>query len=160
MNKNKVIRIAFLSGLVLIPATMFYLISKRRTKLTDEILDKIGDVTETSVEGYKKYFDPNYHKNQSGQIPVKNYCVITQSKINELRDKIFDSIDGLGTHESKLFSTMRSLQDMVQLSQISNSYYIKYDSDMFTDILKELSKKENYELANAFIGKPKYRICE
>jgi hypothetical protein len=159
MNKNKVIRIAFLSGLVLIPATMFYMISKRRTKLTDEILDEIGDVTETSVEGYKKYFNKNYWRGQSGDIPQgTNYVLLKTSKVTELRDKIFNSMDGLGTNESRLYSTLSSLDDMVQLSQISDSYTQRYDKSMFKDIIDELNKKENYELADALIGKPKYRI--
>jgi hypothetical protein len=138
---------------------MFYTISKRRTKLTDEILEEIGEVTETSVEGYKKYFNPNYWKNRTGEIPVNNYCLTEAWKVYKIRDEIIDSIDGAGTKETLLYGTLRRIDDMVQLSQVSDEFYKMKKQDMFTRIIEELSVKENYTLADALIGKPKYSIC-
>lgn len=116
--------------------------------LVFKIAGKIG-LIETKKDKEKKravetltlleYFNPAYFKNKSFK-PLGS--VISDALAVDIRK----SIKGFGTNEDLLFSTFSKLKNKINISEVAEAYYKKYQSDLKADILKDLNDTEKEKL--------------
>jgi len=109
-----------------------------------KILQSVGIVeTKKSKEEKNKtikvinsdYFNPNYYKTV-----LHKFLDLEVSKryAHDLRV----AFSGFGTDEGAVYSTFKKLDNKVQISEISSSYYIQYKRDLKADLLDELNESE------------------
>ena len=140
MTRNQ--QIGIYGGLVAVPMSYFIISYLNRTirfnKLAGEIAGVVGGTSLPDV-AQDNAFDPEYWKGHT--IPVSNYYIMSQNDIIRHRDQLYDAMHGgtgWGTNEDKIVGVFRSLRDKVAISQVADSYQIRYGDDLYADIMSEL----------------------
>lgn len=112
-----------------------------KTKAKKEEISNIQEIREV------EYFNPTYYKT----VKAKN---LPENLSLELAREIRKAVRGGGTNEDRLYSAFSRMYNKTNISQVAESYYLEYKSDMKTDILNDLNKKEVSSLMELIKSKP------
>jgi hypothetical protein len=103
--------------------------------------DKARTEAETNLRE-AKYFNPSYLSDKLDYYKPLGNPGITYTK--ELRK----AIAGSGTDEEKIFSIFGRLNNKMNISEISLQYRKGYNRDLLSDLLNDLTEKEQLTLWN------------
>ena len=146
MTRNQ--QIGIYGGLVAVPLSYFMLSYVNRrvrfNKLAGEIAGAEGGTSLPDI-AQDDAFDPQYWKGAT--IPITNYYILSPNEIIKYREQLYHSMHGgtgWGTDEDEMLGVFRSLRDKVALSQVADSYQMRYGYDLYSDIMGELESDDIY----------------
>jgi len=99
-----------------------------------------------------EYFNPLLHLNTS------NFQRLPDDLVNSYAASIRKAIRFWGTNEALLFSTFRRFYNKYNISQVADRYLQRYNDDMRSDIINDLSKKDLATLDNIINSLPQRNI--
>ena len=142
-------------GLLLVAGGGAYFVGRsiQRNKLYKQISAKIG-VSSANLSSYDDWFDPNYYKDKTGK--SENYATVNSSQLIKWADSINDAFGYWNDDEEQIYAVMRAVPDGVALSQLSELYGTRHESDLKEDI-NGLDKDEVVKVANILASKESYR---
>tara|TARA_R110000751_G_C13604919_1_gene462634 strand:+ start:141 stop:647 length:507 start_codon:yes stop_codon:yes gene_type:complete len=141
-------KIALFGGLIAVPLTaftIFSLIRKKRYMKLRSLIDplkggkNLKDIPDDPT--LAQAFDIYYH--QGATIPHQNYWKAPNKKVMGWRDDIYIAGHGvyhsMGTDEARMEGAFRAMPDKVAVSQVADSYFRRYNLDLYADMLSELN---------------------
>lgn len=137
METNDKIKIALTVAVIAIVVFLVYklagkigLVKTREQKEKDKAVESLT---------LSEYFNPSYYKNKSAK-PLGNS--IADSFAKDIRK----ALKGFGTNEDLIYSTFAKLKNKVNISELADTYNIKYKADLKADIMNDLNDKEKAKL--------------
>ena len=142
-------------GFLLVAGGGAYFVGRsiQRNKLYKQISAKIG-VSSANLSSYDDWFDPNYYKDKTGK--SENYATVNSSQLLQWADSIDDAFGYWNDDEEQIYAVFRAVPDGVALSQLSELYGTRHESDLKEDI-NGLDKDEVVKVANILASKESYR---
>ncbi len=137
METNDKIKIALTLVVIFIILFLVFKLAGKvgliKTK-ADKEREKAVESLTTSV-----YFNPSYYKGKSSK-------PLGVSIADALAKDVRKSLKGFGTNEDLLYSTFAKLKSKTNISELADTYNVKYRSDLKADIMKDLNDKEKSKL--------------
>lgn len=73
---------------------------------------------------------------------TKTFKRLSDVEVLQAVNRIVKALQGWGTNESALFSVFKTLDNKMQISQISEKWFKNFGTDMLTEIKNELRESE------------------
>jgi hypothetical protein len=103
-------------------------------------------------------FDIRYWKDLSAKIK-KPYYMLKAAAADSYAKDINDAFGWIFNNKDKIYGVFRAMKDKVQVSQMSNAYYIKYKINLIDDLRSHISDEMGQVMK--IVGKlPDYRVPE
>lgn len=148
-DTNKVMTAGYIIAMLLILFFVYKILrglgivkSAAKTKAKAAVQTAIND-----LRGVEQ-FNVEYLNNKRD---YKSLSGLAQTYAEELRK----AIRGLGTNEEAIFSIFSRLQSKANISEIATVYKNRYDRDLLTDLLNDLTDKEKAKLMLIINNLPK-----
>jgi len=77
----------------------------------------------------------------------RNYSELGQSKLKEISEQVNNYIDRTFTNEDGLFTIFESLKSKVEVAQIKNFYFAKYNKGLLSELENALYTSEEKRIA-------------
>lgn len=114
--------------------------------------DKGDKETEDNIQNFKGW-DPNYYLQVSKA--GTNTTYITSAGAEKVAKLIYDAFNWYNDKEEQIYGALRLVKNQVQLSQISNKYWLLYKVDLARELNTRLSDDEFYEIVKIVTKLPK-----
>ena len=132
------------SSIVIAAGAIGLMIRAKKRKLYNAILSKIIQESPVRNTNWQVYFDRNFHKSYNPE----QYSKYTSYDAKRIAEKLEDTFYGewyqlgLGTKEDEMYALLSQIPDGVRLSQVSDEYEKKHQSNLLSEIRSELDVDE------------------
>jgi len=142
LKSGQMITLAYFIGILIVLYIVYKLLGKvgiikTAAKRKEEKAEVIAETELRTSE----YFDPMFLKDRDGYSPLKS---LAAKYATDLRD----ALRGMGTNEEKIFTTFGKLTSKWNISEVALNYQVKYERDLLTDLLNDLTEAEQLTLFN------------
>ena len=147
LDSGEMITIAYFIAIVIVLFVVYKFMAKiGLVKSRSKKLQEKAIATAESELRTLEYLDPMILENRpAAYVPLKS--VAAGNFAAELRN----AIRGLGTNEELIYSVFGRLKNKYNIAEVALSYRVNYNRDLKTDLLDELTDKEQvtlFELIN------------
>jgi hypothetical protein len=135
-SMNKYMPILYIGGILIVVFVIFKIMTGLGLIKTGAAKkeDKDKKIAVQSVRD-SEYFNPLTAQNAN----FKHYPV---SLVDNAVQKLREAMKGFGTDEEAIFAVFEKLYNKFNICQLSAGYQLKYNSDLVTDLMNELSESE------------------
>ena len=134
--------------------------SIQRNSLYKKINNAIGGVSSTDLNSWEVWFNHNYWQDKSDK--SDNYIIAENAQLLIWADELDDAFETYSItnpfandDEAKIYGVLRAVPDGVALSQLSEKYSNRHDSDLKND-LETLDGDEIKQVASILNQKPSH----
>ena len=141
-DTNKIIGIAYLVGIVIVLFVVYKILAATGLIKTAAVKKKLA-LKEQATENLRtsEVFNPEYYKTQKFKSLGENFAKQLAIDIHHAVNPSIFTL-GLGTDEELIYVTFGKMYNKCNISEVADQYKRKYNSDLQSDLLNELTDKE------------------
>jgi hypothetical protein len=131
---------------------------RRKDRLAVALIQELNKLFNPNADGLisEEAFDIHYAEEAAKK--VKGILLIKADAAAKFAKDIYNAFGLLGDDEDKIYAVLRSLKDIVQVSQVAKAYQNAYKMNLIDKLRSKLSENEVTEVLKIVNALPRYRV--